>query len=131
MTRKKSSQWLNKIKRRKNEENRWSCDWSTKIFQTPQKFRCVHVLTPIRLTRGSPSSLKRTPNRQRIYSSIIVHYDSEYTYIITKNSSSQISKSKLLHCKIAGIQMQYEELCESHMRSIFSSPTPPCVTTTI
>ena len=68
---------------KKNEENRESCYWSTTIFQTPQKFKYVHVLTPIRLTRGSPSPLKRTPKRQRV-NSIIVQYDSEYTYIITK-----------------------------------------------
>ena len=98
MIRKKSSLWLNKTNRRKNEENRVSSDWSTKIFQTPQKSKCVQFLTPIRLTRGSPSPLKRKPKRQRIYSPIIVQYDSEYTYIITKNSSSQTDDVREMYC---------------------------------
>ena len=50
---------------------------------------CSKIRTPIRLTRSSPSPLKRTPKRQRIYSQIIVQCDSEYRDIITKNSSSQ------------------------------------------
>ena len=43
MTRKKSFLWLNKIKRRKNEENRGLGDWSTIIFQTPQNSIAVNT----------------------------------------------------------------------------------------
>ena len=75
-----------------------SCDCSRKLFQTPQKFKCVQVLTPIRLPRGSPSPLKRTPKRQRIYSQIIVQCDSEYNDIITKNSSSQTDDVQEMYC---------------------------------
>ena len=57
MTKKKSSLWLNKTKRRKNEENRLSCDWTKKYFRRHRSSNVFQVRTPIRLTRSSPSPL--------------------------------------------------------------------------
>lgn len=91
MTRKKSTLWLNQPKKRKSQQqsNFYSVNWNTNILHTPQKSPIPRRPTPIKLARGSPSPLKRTPKRQRIFNPIILQYEAEYTDGSTANAKTQ------------------------------------------
>lgn len=91
---------INPIKRKSQQQSNFQpVNWNTNILHTPQKSFIPRGPTPIKLARGSPSPLKRTPKRQSICRPIILHYEAEYTQTYQlqmqklKQTTSQITIS--------------------------------------